>query len=140
MNVWLSKSAEKLRKQIDAAYLHRDKRSDGWIGDSKHANTVSQHNPDPKTRVVRAIDIDSDLDLHKSTSIYLADQIRKCAKRDARIAYVIHAGKIASPILNWKWRKYRGTNPHHSHIHISFTPLGDNDGRVFNIPMLEEDK
>lgn len=138
MKPWLSKSAEKLRAQIDAAYLHRDKRSDGWIGDSKHANTKSDHNPDAKTGVVRAIDIDADLDLHKSTSIYLADQLRKCAKTDSRIAYVIHAGKIASPILNWKWRKYNGVNPHHSHIHISFMVSGDNDGRNFAIPMLED--
>lgn len=136
MKIWLSKSAETLRGQINATYLNRDKRSDGWIGDSKHATTKSDHNPDAKTGVVRAIDIDSDLDLHKSTSIYLADQIRQCALRDKRIAYVIHAGKIASPILNWKWRTYKGINPHHSHIHISFTPNGDNDSAPFNIPMV----
>lgn len=138
MKIWLSKSAEQLRKQVNATYLNRDKRSDGWVGDSKHAATKSDHNPDGKTGVVRAIDIDSDLDLHKSTSIYFADQIRECAKRDKRISYVIHAGKIASPILNWKWRTYRGTNPHHSHIHISFNPNGDNDSTPFAIPMVQE--
>lgn len=138
MKPHLSKSAETLRAQINAAFLNRDKRSDGWIGDSKHANTKSDHNPDAKTGVVRAVDIDSDLDLHKSTSIYLADQLRKCAKSDSRIAYIIHAGKIASPILNWKWRKYSGINPHHSHIHISFTPRGDKDSTPFDIPMVQE--
>lgn len=135
---WLSKSADKFRSQVNAAYPHRDKRSDGWIGDSKHSQTKSDHNPDAVTGVVRGLDIDADLDLHKSTSIYFADQIRVHAKTSKRIAYIIHAGKIASPILNWKWRKYSGVNPHHSHIHISFTAAGDNDGRVFNIPMLED--
>ena len=140
MKPHLSKAAEQLRKQINDTYPNRDKRSDGWIGDYKHAATKSDHNPDAVTGVVRAVDIDSDLDLHKSTSIYLADQIRQCAKSDRRIAYVIHAGKIASPILNWKWRKYSGINPHHSHIHISFTPRGDKDSSLFNIPMVQENK
>ena len=135
MKAWLSKSAKQLREQIDAAYPDRDKRSDGWIGDAKHAASKSDHNPDA-TGCVRAIDIDSDLSRHKSESVYLADQLRRFAKNDKRIAYIIHNGKIASPILGWRWRKYKGSNPHTSHIHISFTKQADNNSKPFDIPLL----
>ena len=133
----LSKSAIQLREQIDDTYPDRDRRTDGWIGDAKH-DSKSDHTPDVQGWV-RALDIDADLTDHKSESIYLADQLRAFAKSDPsqRISYVIHNHKIASRILNWKWRKYTGsTNPHTSHIHISFTAKGDKDGSFFEIPML----
>lgn len=138
MKPTLSKAAKRFRDQVDDSYPDRDRASDGWIGDSKHFATKSDHNPDPISGIVRALDIDADLCEHKSESIYLANQIRLFGKSDRskRIAYVIHNGKIASPILNWKWRKYSGVNPHKSHIHISFTPKGDADGTFFNIPLL----
>ena len=70
----------------------------------------------------------------------LADQLRIYAKRgDKRIAYIIFDGRICSPILRWKWRKYSGGNPHRHHIHISFTKRGDGDGRFFNVPLLGGD-
>jgi hypothetical protein len=138
MKPHLCKAGVQLRNQIDDCYGERDRRSDGWIGDAKHTSTKSDHNPALPDLVVRALDVDSDLSSHKSESVYLANQIRLYAKRakPKRIAYVIHAGKIASPILNWRWRKYTGSNSHHSHIHISFTPKGDKDGSFFEIPML----
>ena len=141
MKSFLSKSAETLREQINKTYPKRDKTSDGWIGDVKHSLSKSDHNPD-ETGCVRALDIDSDLSDHKSESAYLADQIRCFGKFDKskRIAYVIHNGKIASPILNWKWRTYKGINPQHSHIHISFTKAGDADDSMLDIPMLKGSK
>lgn len=141
MKPHLSQSAQTLRYQIDQTYPERDKKSDGWIGDAKHAATKSDHNPD-ETGTVRALDIDADLSAHKSESLYLADQIRLFGKSDKskRVAYVIHAGKIASPILNWKWRQYKGINPHHSHIHVSFTKSGDEDSSLLDIPMLRSAK
>jgi hypothetical protein len=134
----LSKAGIQLRNQIDDCYGERDRRSDGWIGDAKHAGTKSDHNPSLPDYIVRALDVDSDLSSHKSESIYLANQIRLYAKAEKpkRIAYIIHNHKIASPILNWRWRKYSGSNPHTSHIHISFTPKGDDDGSFFEIPLL----
>jgi hypothetical protein len=113
--------------------------SDGWIGDARHSASKSDHNPDKRSGlVVRAIDVDSRLDSSEGISIYLADQIRKCAKTDKRISYVIYNGMdMLKRILNWKWRKYRGfINPHRSHIHISFTKAGDKDGKPFDIPLL----
>lgn len=133
----LSKSAIQLREQIDDSYPNRDRRTDGWIGDAKH-NSKSDHTPDAQGWV-RALDIDADLTDHKSESIYLADQIRAYAKSDPtqRISYVIHNHKIASRILNWRWRKYSGSNPHTSHIHISFNKgKADYNETFFEIPML----
>jgi len=133
---WLCAAGKQLRDQIDTWFPDRSTASpEGWLGDSRHSRTKSDHNPD-KSGVVRAIDIDSRLDTSEQLSIYLADQIRVCAKTDKRISYVIHNGKIASRILNYKWRTYRGFNKHIRHIHISFTKLGDKDGREFDIPLL----
>jgi len=135
MKPWLCAAGVQLRDQIDTWYPDRRSTSDGWIGDARHSASKSDHNPD-ELGCVRAIDVDSRLDSSEGISIYLADQIRKCAKTDKRISYVIHNGMIASKILNFKWRKYKGFNKHTKHIHISFTKLGDKDGREFDIPLL----
>jgi hypothetical protein len=136
MKPLLCKAGQQLREQIDDSFPDRDRKSDGWIGDAKHSNRKSDHNPDSINGIVRAIDVDKDLDSRASTGVYLADQIRLCAKRDRRISYVIHAGKIASAKSLWRWRTYSGINSHHAHIHISFTKKGDQNGRWFDIPML----
>jgi hypothetical protein len=126
-----------LRDQVDTWYPDRRTTSDGWIGDARHSASKSDHNPDERSGfVVRAVDIDSRLDSSEQLSIYLADQIRVCAKTDKRISYVIHNGFIASRIMGFKWRRYRGINPHKKHIHISFTKLGDKDSKPFDIPLL----
>jgi hypothetical protein len=137
MKPWLCAAGVQLRDQIDTWYPDRRTTSDGWIGDARHSASKSDHNPDERSGfVVRAIDVDSRLDSSEGISIYLADQIRKCAKTDKRISYVIHNGKIASRILNYKWRTYRGFNKHIRHIHISFTKAGDKNGKEFDIPLL----
>ena len=122
-----------LREQIDDLYIERNRKSDGWIGDTRHSTTKSDHNPDANG-IVRAIDITSDLGTHPEEAYALVEKIRKCAKKgDKRISYIIYEGKIMSPILGWKRRKYKGVNPHKSHFHISFTTLGDKDGSWFNL-------
>jgi hypothetical protein len=130
----LSKAAEQLRSEINAKYPKRDKRSDGWIGDTAHNARKSDHNPD-KQGWVRAIDIDADLVKGSSKESWLfAEQIKTIAlKGDKRISYVIHQHRIASPKQNWTWRVYKGSNPHVSHIHISFTEAGDLNGKAFKI-------
>ena len=134
---WLSKSAVQLREQIDDSFRDTRRRSaDGWLGDVRHAARKSDHNPDPKSGVVRAIDIDARLSDQKGISADLADQLRRYGKSHKRIAYVIHLGKIASPVFGWRWRKYRGYNPHNHHIHISFTKASDKDSTFFDIPLL----
>ena len=134
MKPWLCAAGTQLRDQIDTWYPDRRSTSDGWLGDARHSTRKSDHNPD--AGCVRAVDVDSRLDASEGMSIYLADQIRICAKTDKRISYVIHNGMIASKILNFKWRKYSGFNKHTRHIHISFTKLGDKDSKPFDIPLL----
>ena len=135
----LSKAAHSLREQVNSAYPDRDKTSDGWLGDASHSQRASDHNPAAPTGVVRAIDLDRDLFTNSKPDRmpYLADQIRICAKKDKRISYVIFNSRIASAKSLWRWRTYRGVNPHIKHCHVSFTAKGDNDPRPFNIPLLE---
>ena len=136
MKAWLSKAAVQLREQIDDAFAGRSRLSDGWIGDAKHSSRTSDHNPDGQSGCVRAIDIDARLSDDKGISAYLADQIRIYGRDNGRIAYVIHQGKIASPRMFWKWRKYSGINAHNHHIHISFKSTADHSTKFFDIPLL----
>jgi hypothetical protein len=131
----LCKAGQQLREQIDDAFPDRDRTSDGWIGDAKHAARKSDHNPTVEG-IVRAIDIDANLKSHKSEAFDLADQLRLLARSDKRISYIIFNGKIASWRGNYKWRVYKGINPHKTHIHCSFTAKGDHDGSMFRIPLL----
>jgi hypothetical protein len=132
----LSKAAVQLREQFDDSFSDRDRTSDGWIGDARHSSRPSDHNPDAQGWV-RAIDIDADLSKRKGLASDVADQIRLAARNgDKRISYVIFEGRIASRIRGWRWRKYKGSNKHNHHIHISFTKAGDEDSKFFNIPML----
>lgn len=140
----LCKAGQQLREQFDDTFPDRDRRSDGWLGDSRHSSRPSDHNPDWKNAVdglayVRALDVDRDV--HKGGKPDLmpdiADQIRLAAKAgDKRISYVIFNGKIASSKKSWAWRPYDGINKHDHHCHISFTTKGDTDGSFFNIPLL----
>jgi len=125
-----------LRDQVDTWFPDRCTKSpEGWLGDSRHSARKSDHNPDTNGWV-RAVDINSRLESSDSLAPYLADQIRIAGKSDKRLSYVIYNGRICSKILNWKWRKYKGINPHKRHIHISFTKLGDTDARPFDIPLI----
>jgi hypothetical protein len=135
----LSKAAIQLREQFDDSFPDRDRTSDGWIGDTRHAARKSDHNPDEHSWV-RAIDVDKDLHKSGKPDVMgdLADQLRTLSKtqRDTRIAYIIYDGRICSHILNWKWRPYKGANKHKAHMHVSFKKKADNDSAFFQIPML----
>jgi hypothetical protein len=135
----LSKSAIQLRDQVDSAFPGRDRTSDGWIGDLRHAARKSDHNPDGEGWV-RAVDIDRDLNgkgRKPDVMPDLVDQIRLAAKSgEKRISYIIFDGKIASSKAAWRWRPYDGINQHNHHAHISFSTKGDEDSKPFNIPMI----
>lgn len=112
----LAKSLETLRAQVNATYLGRSKTSDGAVGDTAHAATKSDHNPDAKG-VVRAIDITHD-PAHGLNITDLAEAL--LASRDPRIKYVICNGRIFSSKQSpWVWRPYTGVNAHSKHIHVS---------------------
>jgi hypothetical protein len=134
MKAYLSKAANTLRDQVNDTFVDRSRKADGWIGDLKHQSRKSDHNPRPSGEVC-AIDIDAGLSDEQGISHALADQLRLAAKKDKRISYIIHAGKICSGKSLWRWVKYRGINPHHKHIHVSFKP--NQTGEKFNIPLLK---
>ena len=135
----LSKAAGQLREQIDDSFPSRDRTSDGWIGDTRHAARPSDHNPDVDGWV-RAIDVDRDLSGRAKPDLMpdLADQIRLLckSKKERRITYIIFDGRIASSKKSWAWRTYEGTNKHNHHCHISFAKEADNDEAFFQVPML----
>jgi hypothetical protein len=137
----LCKAGQQLREQFDDSFPDRDRRSDGWVADARHvAQGTSDHIPDSTSGLVRATD--TDRDVHKGGKPDLmpdiANQLRLYAKaeKSKRIAYIIFNGKIASPRMGWRWRAYKGSNPHNHHLHVSFTKAGDTDGSFFNIPLL----
>lgn len=115
----LAKSLTKLRDQANELAPRRSKSADGTIGDAAHAKRTSDHNPwvrDGKQGVVTAIDLTHDpkggFDAHA-----VAEHLR--GQKDARIKYIISNRRIASTTGNWAWRKYGGSNPHVSHMHVS---------------------
>jgi hypothetical protein len=140
----LCKAGQQLREQFDDVYIDRDRRSDGWVADARHvAAGTSDHIPDSETGIVRAIDIDRDVYKSGKPDLMpdIADQIRLAAKRgEKRISYIIFNSRIASSRMGWRWRKYKGSNPHVAHCHVSFTRKGDKDGSFFQIPLLGADK
>jgi len=135
----LSKAAIQLREQFDDTYADRDRSSDGWIGDTRHAARPSDHNPDAQGWV-RAIDIDRDLSGKAKPDLMpdLVDQVRQLCKSGAekRISYIIFDGFIYSSKFRFIKRKYTGANKHTKHAHFSFKKTADNDGAFFQIPML----
>lgn len=118
---FLAQSLVRFRASINAAFPHRDKSSDGWIGDASHAARESEHNPcwtctGPQYGIVRATDTDIDdndpgRDLRK---MILASTIGHRA-----VWYVISNGVIYSRTHNWEARKYTGPNQHTKHVHVS---------------------
>lgn len=139
MSWWLSEAAARLRKEIDALFPNRDKKSDGAKGDSAHADRVSDHNPDPSSNppgVVRAIDVDEDFWGKDGEDPAIANTlVRKLvaiAKKDKRFKYIIFEGFIWSASSRWEKFPFQGYS-HPRHIHISFTERGDKDGSPFGL-------
>lgn len=124
----VANSLQVLRSELKQVYPLRDTESDGTIGDAAHASRNSDHNPyiiDANgVGVVRAFDIDEDLDGNKTDSgpdaIAIAEHLRALGKAgDPRVRYVIYDGKIASSKQGWAWRPYTGPNAHKKHVHLS---------------------
>jgi peptidoglycan hydrolase-like protein with peptidoglycan-binding domain len=117
-----------LRAQVNTLHPNRSTKSDGWIGDTAHAATVSDHNPDP-AGVVRALDLTND-PAHGFDASDFAETLRR--NRDPRVKYVISDRRIFAGVQGpqpWVWRPYNGSNPHTSHVHISVRASSAGDDR-----------
>lgn len=116
----LARCLETLRDQVNALAPHRNKASDGTIGDAAHQARTSDHNPGADG-VVEAIDFTHDpaggFDSYK-----FAETLRLA--RDRRLEYVISNGRIfyAGGSKPWQWQTYTGPNPHSAHVHVSCQP------------------
>ena len=107
---YLAPSLARLRSQVDATFPDRSKASDGTIGDAAHAATKSDHNPDPKTGVVRALDLTVDT--------VQGQRVLAATWQDPRVFYVIWRKQIYYRGES-KPRPYNGVNAHMNHVHIS---------------------
>ncbi len=124
----VTKGLARLREQLNAAYPHRSKSSDGTIaGDEHHKqNPNSDHEVD-SNGVVKALDITHD-PAHGVDTYTLADCM--LSHPDHRLRYIISNGRIAGSAeflrdnpqygkKPWTWVKYTGSNRHTEHVHFS---------------------
>lgn len=123
----VARSLATLRDQVNRRAPRRNKASDGTIGDARHCQRTSDHNPwvrDGGVGVVTAFDITHD-PRGGCDANTIAEAIR--ASRDARVKYIIWNRRIANSAAiggaqPWAWRPYSGDNPHTRHVHISVKP------------------
>lgn len=104
-----------LRNEINARWPHRDRRTDGWIGDRAHQATHSDHNPNQRN-VVDAIDIDVD---GISCPLVVAAAIRHPSTNYVIWNRHIWSKKYLGSDGLPRQRTYTGSNPHTDHIHVS---------------------
>ncbi|GAA2705164.1 peptidoglycan-binding protein [Micromonospora olivasterospora] len=100
-----------LREEINARWPHRDRGSDGWIGDAAHQARQSDHNPDRDDSSVNALDVDVD-------GIDPLLVVRQCIAHPST-QYVIHNRVIWSRSRGFAAARYTGSNPHTKHLHVS---------------------
>ncbi len=120
-----------LRAEVDKINPGRDRSSDGWIGDDRHAVSVSDHNPDAAS-VVHAIDVDaSGVPMGKIVALVVG---RCRAGTEKRLQYVIYRRTIWSRSWGWTAKRYLGINPHTKHAHFSARRADvAGDGRAWGV-------
>lgn len=136
-----------LRNEFNRLAPNRDKASDGSIGDTSHAASPSDHNPDETGRTpyedsdrsneVHAIDVDDDLrkpgwTMTKCVEIIV---IRHREGRDHRLQNVIYNRRIWSRSWGWTARRYTGASAHTEHAHFSarYTTAQERDTRPWGL-------
>lgn len=122
-----------LRDEADREHPGRDRRSDGWVGDTSHKesgrpeNGGSKHNPN-RRGAVDARDFDSSaLDLARFVA---------CAIRHPSTRNIIYNRKIRSKGYSGGLSvayAYHGPSPHTEHVHVDveMTPARENDRRAW---------
>lgn len=110
-----------LRSEVDVGWPNRSTESDGFLGDELHKARHSDHNPD-QDGYVRAWDVTEDAHAGPPLPLlaaFLRDVGRTGSQRLALGGYVIFDRKIASERTEWDWIRYRGEDPHVTHLHLS---------------------
>jgi len=121
----------RLRAEFNTLFPLRDKGSDGWIGDARHQEEHSDHNPDSRG-LVHAIDVDTDLGGGADMQDFVDHLV---GRRDNRLTYIIFNRRIWSASHGWTGRAYTGSDPHTGHAHISAdnTPAYENDTSSYHL-------
>jgi hypothetical protein len=117
-----------LRSQLDQRWPRRNRRSDGILGDARHARRESDHNHGNAIDVTRDDQNGPDLD-----AMLEAFRRQMVAYPAGRITMMIHRGRITSMAHGHVWRAYRGDNPHSQHAHISIRPASRDDRRSWHV-------
>ncbi len=142
-----------LRNEFNKLAPSRDRSSDGSIGDSAHAESSSDHNPDEtgatpsedadNINEVHAIDVDADLrksgwSMAKAVEVIVT---RHRDGRDNRLQNVIYNRRIWSRSWGWTARTYTGSNPHDKHAHFSsrYTTPQESDTRSWGLLEADDD-
>lgn len=113
MSVHLAPALRVLRDEINTRWPHRDRSSDGWIGDAAHQarGSRSDHNPDADDSSVNALDVDVD-GIDPLLVVRHAITHPSCQ-------YVIYNRVIWSRTRRFTAARYTGPNPHNKHLHVS---------------------
>lgn len=123
----LAPSLVQLRKEFNAIFPGRDKASDGWLGDSKHASRPSKHNPG-SDGLVEALDLDEDVDGHDDVEgqelwNFVQHLLKLVREKHPALygpgAHIIYEGRIWSHARGWSERAYTGSNAHRRHVHVA---------------------
>ena len=108
----LSSALFVFRAEFDTANPGRDRSSDGWISDARHAAKgypTTKHSANPRGWV-HAIDADKDgIDMARAIAVF---------ERDPRSHLWIYNGQIALRREGWRRRRYTGANDHTKHGHF----------------------
>ena len=123
---YLAPSLATLRAELNERWPNRDHTSDGWIGDTRHQATQSDHNPNARGSV-DAIDVDED-------GVVFA-VVFAAIKRHPSARYVIYERKLYHRLRGWRAEPYSGVNPHDHHFHISIdqTVKAEQDRRPWGL-------
>lgn len=127
---YLAPSLVVLRAEIDTRWPHRDRTSDGWIGDTAHQARPSDHNPNSRGSV-NAIDVDED-------GLDFATVFARI-RRHPSARYVIYERRLYHRLRGWRPEPYSGTNPHDKHFHVSIdqTREAEQDRRPWGLLEVE---
>lgn len=128
MATWhLVRSLDRFRAAVNARWPHRDKGSDGTIGDAEHQASSSDHNPDSDGSV-DAWDMDVDgVDVGACIGAALAHE---------SIQYVIYNRRITSRSMAGGlgvWHPYTGPSPHTEHVHFNTRPSHETSSAPWNL-------
>lgn len=110
MSWYLAPSLVRLRAEVNTRWRNRPKGSDGTVGNTAHAATKSDHNPNARGSV-NAFDITYPGVDPKA--------IIAAVSKHPSANYVIFNRNIYSRKSNWKPVAYTGVNPHKTHLHVS---------------------